>query len=235
MLRFFFFYREKIDGDLTTLHKSKKLVMIDFDGTIADSFDVVIEVVKEVSSDYHLPPLNDERVQEIREKGIKKLFQELDLSFIRKIFLIVKLKKIILAEMNQVAPFIGVKEEIKALLDLGHALVIVTSNSKENVDCFLEDHQMGDLFSVICSDVGIFSKKRMITKMIKGGQFDKVDCLYIGDEVRDIESARDSGIKSAAVGWGYQTKEALMSMRPNLFIDEVHDLSREVTKEFEKS
>jgi phosphoglycolate phosphatase-like HAD superfamily hydrolase len=33
--------------------------------------------------------------------------------------------------------------------------------------------------------------------------------VYVGDEVRDIEAARKSGINCISVSWGFNTKELL--------------------------
>ena len=44
------------------------------------------------------------------------------------------------------------------------------------------------------------------------------------DEVRDIEAARKSGIKSVAVTWGYNSKDALLKENPDFLINSPDEL-----------
>jgi phosphoglycolate phosphatase-like HAD superfamily hydrolase len=44
------------------------------------------------------------------------------------------------------------------------------------------------------------------------------------DEVRDIEAAKKSGIKSIAVAWGYNTKDALIKENPDFLVNSPDEL-----------
>ena len=48
--------------------------------------------------------------------------------------------------------------------------------------------------------------------------------LSIGDEIRDIEAARDVGMKAAAVTWGFGMKPALEAAKPDLMFESVTEL-----------
>jgi phosphoglycolate phosphatase len=43
--------------------------------------------------------------------------------------------------------------------------------------------------------------------------------LFVGDSAIDVETARLSGMRSAAVTWGYCEREALIAARPDVVID----------------
>ena len=39
--------------------------------------------------------------------------------------------------------------------------------------------------------------------------------IYVGDETRDIEAAREAGLRIAAVTWGYNAEETLAGLSPD--------------------
>jgi phosphoglycolate phosphatase len=46
----------------------------------------------------------------------------------------------------------------------------------------------------------------------------------IGDSEVDIQTAKNAGIFSVAVGWGFRDKEELLQCSPDLFLDHPLDL-----------
>ena len=86
---------------------------------------------------------------------------------------------------------------------------ILSSNTQENVKQFLDKNEL-DFFDFVRTGKSVFGKSHMINKIIKQRKVRKSDVFYVCDEVRDIEAAKKSGIKSVAVTWGYNTKDALI-------------------------
>jgi len=105
-------------------------------------------------------------------------------------------------------------------------LGILTSNTQENVKQFLYKNEL-DFFDFILTEKSVFGKSHMINKIIKQRHVNKNDVFYVCDEVRDIEAARKSGIKSIAVTWGYNTKDAMIQENPDFLAntpDELRDI-----------
>ena len=48
--------------------------------------------------------------------------------------------------------------------------------------------------------------------------------ISIGDEVRDIEAARNAGIACAAVSWGYAAPAALRALAPDHMFDQMDEI-----------
>ena len=46
----------------------------------------------------------------------------------------------------------------------------------------------------------------------------------MGDEIRDIDAAKKTGIKVIAVGWGFNSQEALAAQNPNFLIERPQEL-----------
>ncbi len=61
---------------------------------------------------------------------------------------------------------------------------------------------MGNLFDFVGSGLTLFGKGRIIQRILKQQNLDPAIVFYVGDETRDIETARKIGIRVIAVGWG---------------------------------
>jgi phosphoglycolate phosphatase len=75
-----------------------------------------------------------------------------------------------------------------------------------------------DYFDFVHSDGSLFGKGKVIKKVLMKYKFSEENVMYIGDEVRDIEAAREAGIRVVSVAWGFNTKKALKMSNPDLII-----------------
>ena len=50
------------------------------------------------------------------------------------------------------------------------------------------------------------------------------EVLYVGDETRDIEAAKESGLRMAAVTWGYNSAGALAALNPEHLLNSPSEL-----------
>ena len=102
---------------------------------------------------------------------------------------------------------------------------ILTSNTQENVKKFLENNEM-EFFDFIHTGKSVFGKSHIINKILKQKRLDQKDVFYVCDEIRDIEAAKNSGIKTIGVTWGYNTKEALKKEEPDFLVDTPEELKK---------
>ena len=116
---------------------------------------------------------------------------------------------------------------VRVLLKLksqGYILGIVTSNTKENADIFLSKHGLNSVFSFIYSGTAIFGKHRVLKQVVREHKLKKSDVIYVGDETRDIRSARKSGIAAIAVSWGFNAAEILQEHQPDYLVNRPQEL-----------
>ena len=119
--------------------------------------------------------------------------------------------------------FPGIKEALIELKHQGNKLVIITSNSKENVIVFLEKQEMQEVFDFIYSGT-TFGKSKVINKFLNQNNINPQQAIYVGDETRDIEAARKSNIRAIAVSWGFNSKELLAAQNPDFLIHQPNEL-----------
>ena len=61
---------------------------------------------------------------------------------------------------------------------------------------------------------GAVRQGRQFRKLVRRARVQACETLCIGDETRDIEAARQAGLASGAVAWGYARREALALRAP---------------------
>jgi len=105
----------------------------------------------------------------------------------------------------------------------GFQLGIITSNSRENVLGALEKNGLQDTFTFIYSG-STFGKHKVINKWLKIENINPEEVAYVGDEIRDIDAAKKTGIKVIAVGWGFNSPQALAAQNPNFLIERPQEL-----------
>jgi len=200
-----------------------KIILFDFDGTIADTFVALEKILVRLSPKfgYEIPTKKDMAIlQTIHPKEVMKL---LGVSYFKLPFIAHKAKAELRKEMTTIKPIEGMRDVLLALKRENYILGILTSNSKANVRTFLEKNDIA-IFDWIYSERSLFGKARKLKKIIRKQKLDKKEVIYIGDEIRDIEAAKKSQIKIMAVSWGFNTVEGLEKYHPDFLLTEPKDI-----------
>ena len=129
----------------------------------------------------------------------------------------------------RVDPISGIPETLATLHGRGERLAILTSNSEANVEAFLTRHNLPYFEFVSCSSK-LFGKGREIRRILRKEKLTPGEILYIGDETRDIEAAKETGLRMAAVTWGYNSEEALQALNPHHLVSLPGELLTLTTK-----
>lgn len=201
-----------------------KLIIFDFDGTIADSFDICFDGVNEIFEERgwkKVPKIQKEKARELSAKDVLKYFK---VSNYQIAFIARKLFRIIERDFHKVKIFPELKKTLRALKKQDFKIVILTSNIKRNVEPFLEGEEIKDLFDDYYYKSGIFSKDRIINKLVKKYKVKKRETILIGDEIRDIKASKKSRIKMIAVTWGFNNKKVLAQNNPNYIVDKPQEI-----------
>ena len=100
----------------------------------------------------------------------------------------------------------------------------ISTNSVENVNNFLLQHQSQHNIEKIYSDKSFFSKDKKLKKILIQHKLNPDYTIYVGDETRDIIAAKLNNLKSIAVTWGFQSTKALTKEKPTIILDKTSDL-----------
>lgn len=200
-----------------------KTLIFDFDGTIADSFELVLEIAHELTG---LPTRNPESVAHLRQLPFIKAIRELRIPVHQVPRLLIRGRQRMLERIHEVHPFPGMPEVLKELHDNGYHLLVTSSNSEKNVRTFLRANELESYFDGVYGNASVFNKAIALKRVLRRNKLDPSDCFYIGDEVRDVVAAAKVKVEPVAVSWGYQASEALAKYHPYALINDPTELLR---------
>lgn len=191
----------------------KKIIIFDFDGTLADTFPTTAKIFKNTIKEYGYSDITDSDIQKLREMTPLQIITHFKFPPWKVPELINKVREKVSESAENIRPFPGIKQMLMDLKKKNIIIGIVTSNSKKTVEIFLKQNNFPD-FEFVESEENIFKKAKHLKTVIKKHKFNKKDVVYVGDEVRDIEASKDSGIDVIAVTWGYNKKDILVKENP---------------------
>jgi phosphoglycolate phosphatase len=203
---------------------TEKVILFDFDGTIADTYQAIAKITNQLSTEFGYKALDQEELVLIKNLSSREIVKRSEISIFKLPFLVRRVRAELSKEIAELEPIEGIAPVLLELKIQGYILGIVTSNNKENVDIFLAKNQLGHLFKYIYSGTAIFGKHRVLNQLIREHNFDRANVIYVGDETRDIRSARKSSIAVIAVGWGFNAVAVLQEHQPDYLVAEPLDL-----------
>lgn len=192
-----------------------KAVIFDFDGTIADSFGIFVQVVAVLLK---RQPLSEAEIADLRKHAMPVVIKKLGVRKWQLPRLVIKGRREVDRRMSGVAPFSGIPEVLERLAEQGYQLSIVSSHAPEGIMAFLDAYELRQFFTDIYGSVGLLSKPKTLKKLQKQHGFAAKECVFVGDEVRDVEAAHRAGMHCIAVGWGFNTEETLKGHHPSLLV-----------------
>lgn len=201
-----------------------KLLVFDLDGTIVDSAQDIHNSILKVFAKYHLQPCSFEDTKASIGDGLKPIVEK---------FISPQLKKgpAHLAKLNEedllvdfrsfyANDFVATSRLYEGVYDLlrreEFKVALLTNKSKQFAIPMLKALGIDQIpwVDIICGDT-LSSKKpdpTGIRQIMQKAQCQEHECLMIGDGNPDILVAKNAGVKSLAISFGYTKIEKLMEL-----------------------
>jgi len=196
------------------------VIIFDFDGTIADSFDYVADFLA-AQAKLHL---NDEDRMSLRGMSMIAMARQLGYRWWQLPILFLKGRRQMLHVVIKLKPFRGMPDIIRKLHNEGHELFLLSSNSVRNVHRFLHHHRLHQYFLEIYGGVGLFDKAPAMRRLLKEHKLEAKNAIYVGDELRDVEAAQSIGLRVVAVSWGFARTQMLKDQKPTALVTTPEEL-----------
>lgn len=207
----------------------QKVVLFDFDGTIADSLREVVIILNKISDEFGFSMISLKEVEKLRGKDYSYFLKNYNLKILKIPLILSKVKNELEKNIVRIKLQKDIKNVFLRLKKLGFKLGILTSNSRKNVRAFLKRNKI-NFFDYIYTEKSLFGKARRLKNFSKKYKISPEKVVYVGDEVRDIKAARQAGIKIFAVSWGYHNKDILLKYKPDLLIEKPMDIVKILEK-----
>jgi phosphoglycolate phosphatase len=200
-----------------------KLVVWDFDGTLADSLPTAVGIFNRLAPEMGYKPLAD--VTAARGMSTRQLLREHGISLWRLPRLVRKYHAAAAEEADRLKLVAGLPAALAALAAAGVRLGVLSSNREDNIRRCLRANGVEHLFAFVVGYPRLFGKAKALKRILRAERLDRADALYIGDELRDVEAAKKAGVAVAAVTWGFHTTDLLRTAAPDYVVGDVAELT----------
>jgi phosphoglycolate phosphatase len=186
-------------------------ILFDFDGTLADSEEVMRDAINSLAPEFGFAPIAKEEAPVLKTLPLPRFVRErlgVPLWNIPKLLRLERRGKEEFARRSdRVRFFPGMSELVHKLYAAGYEIGIVTSSDTEVVRKVLE--RDGASVHFIHAGSRIARKAGAIRAALAEFDLRRDKTLYVGDELRDVRACKKAGIDFVGVGWGLNAPEAL--------------------------
>ena len=204
-------------GAAGPLCERPRYVLFDFDGTLADTFLTGIEILNVLAEEFGFRPLAPGEVALARDLSTRGLMKHLGIPRMKLPRISKRGTEEIGKRIHSIDALPEMRELVAKLHGMGFRLGILTSNSEANVGAFLKNHNL-EVFDFIKSSSKLLGKASVLRRLMKEFRIQPREIFFIGDELRDIDAAQETGVHIAAVTWGYNSREVLSAASPDYLI-----------------
>jgi len=210
------------------------VILFDLDGTLVDSAVDLLNALNLIVVAEGKPALPLAKIRPVVSKGARAMlavaFPERDATQ-REHLLQPFLDCYADAVAHHSTPFDGIEDALRAIEVAGSRWGIVTNKPLYLAEGVVASMGWASRNSVLIGGDSLPKKKPEPDQLLLAAQMLEVaphDCLYVGDDERDIQAARNAGMLSVAALWGYrEAHENPHDWRPDRSAETPRDLLRD--------
>ncbi len=202
------------------------LAIFDFDGTLADSFPWFIASLDQTADHFGLNRVKPEEIESLRELSSREALNHLGVPMLKLPAITLYMHRLFAEGMHDIRLFPGASDMLSALHDAGVKLALVSSNAEANVR-----HVLGPAAGLIdhyACGASLWGKAQKFAAVLRTLRQSPTTTIAIGDEIRDIDAARQAGLTAGVMTFGYNSRRALESHTPDFLFDDYDGLRRAV-------
>ena len=208
-------------------------ILFDFDGTLADTNALIIRTFEETLADL-LPERNFSQEEILSFIGPtldqtgRLLFGDDGKAFAAA-YRVVNAKY----HDDMISAYPGVVDMVAQLKAAGYKLAIVSSKKRDFLIRGMKCVGLYDYFDYILGGDDVDNPKphpEPVLKAVNHYGLTPAECVMVGDNEHDIESAQAAGVMSVGVGWAVKGIEHLQKFNPDHILHDAADMLELVSK-----
>ena len=209
----------------------KKLVIIGFDGTIADTAPGILYCMNTTALSMGYTPVAHDALFGVigvsLEQGFMNLYGMKDDEIDYAMNQYSKLYSIKGEEM--ILLYDGIEDSLKKLKENNIKLAIVTQKNEKFINNMLAVYSfVGCLFDAVCATnvEEEMEKTDMLRKVCAELEVDPADAIFVGDSYVDAIAAEEVGVDFAAAlyGWGFRSKEDAEKYHCKAYLEKAEEI-----------
>ncbi|HTS20219.1 MAG TPA: HAD-IA family hydrolase [Casimicrobiaceae bacterium] len=205
-----------------------RLLVFDWDGTLADSTAIIASAIQKACFDLGLPVPAEAAARYVIGLGLADALRHVAPALAAEDYprLSERYRQHYLARDPEIPLFGGAREMLDELDARGHLLAIATGKSRVGLARALASQRLEHRFSASrCGDEG-FPKPHpdMLFALMERCGVEAAETLMIGDTSHDLELARNAGASAVAVSYGAHGADGLAALSPLAMVASIAEL-----------
>ena len=206
-----------------------RLLVFDWDGTLADSTGIIADALQRACVDLGLPAPADDEARFVIGLGLADALRHIapTLPVADHPRLSERYRHHYLARDPEIPLFEGAREMLADLDARGFLLAVATGKSRVGLTRALQQQGLAHRFVASrCADEG-FPKPHpdMLLALMERCGVEPLETLMIGDTTHDLELARNAGAAALAVSYGAHDFEGLAGCSPLATVASIAELA----------
>ena len=195
-----------------------RLVIFDFDGTLADSGDWFLSIADHLAERFKFRRVAADEVEMLRGRTSSEVIRYLGIPRWKLPAIGRYVHALLAQQTDRIALFDGILPVLRELAEHGVRMALVTSNAEENARAILGPDTAA-MFERFECGASLFGKAPRYRRVLRKTKVSPSEVLSIGDETRDVVAAKKVGISAGAVLWGYANRAALTQANPDILFE----------------
>lgn len=206
-----------------------KLLILDFDGTIADTKSSIINTIQATLKELGYGIADEKAIQEKIGLPIKDTFAAVSKIPDNQINYAIDLyrKKYNSICMESVTLFPNVMNTLQYLSQKGIVITVASSKGKAALNLLLDHLKVSQYISYVYGEQDVRNKKPapdMAQLILEREKCEPAEALVVGDTVFDIQMGQGAGCHTCGVTYGNNSYEELKAQGPSYIIDDFGEL-----------
>lgn len=208
-----------------------KTLILDFDGTIADTQNVIQATVRDTLAQLNLPAVDEAEIRKVIGLPLGEMFVKAagitDSTMIKRCIDTYRACFMSHCEGN-ISLYPGVADTLGCLKQAGLTIAIATSRSRDSLIPMLRTlgiHRLIDMAVAVEDVEHAKPAPDMVLKILDATGADKARTLVVGDTTFDIGMGLSAGCVTCGVTYGNHSREQLLTASPDYIIDSFESIA----------
>ncbi|MFA5749193.1 MAG: HAD family hydrolase [Bacilli bacterium] len=209
-----------------------KLVIFDLDGTLLNTIDDIKDSINFALEKHGFPKYSIEQVKRFVGSGVKQMVERALNGLSNESSLIQTItkdfmEKYKLIQKNKTKPYPNIVETLNKIKN-ENIYISVLSNKPiadtKNIISYYFDNNMFDLVYGQIDGIPVKPDSALVNRIINSFFLKKEEVLFVGDSDVDMMTAKNAGIDSVFVSWGFRTYDDIKGIGVNYIITDPLEL-----------
>ncbi|MDR0232676.1 MAG: HAD family hydrolase [Dysgonamonadaceae bacterium] len=203
-----------------------KTIILDFDGTIADTRNSIIQTLQNVAEKLGLPNANESDIKNLIGLPLRDTFiQAYHISNENDLQNAIKLYRTIYNEfcLNTVELYPNVKSTLETLFSKNIILTVASSKGKDVLSVLLKRLEIIEYITLVLGEQDVTNKKPapdMVLRILEETKTLPKDALVVGDTIYDIEMGQRAECVTCGVTYGNHNETQLKEQGADFIIND---------------